>query len=62
MKIFQNRDRPQGNINKKGKRDFLRSRPRAGQHQQKGTSRFVKVEIEQVDTFQNSRIEFECFT
>ena len=33
--IFQNRGRPQGNINKKGNRDFLRSRLPAGQHQQK---------------------------
>ena len=30
--IFQNRGRPQGNINKDGSRDFLRSRPPARQH------------------------------
>merc|ERR1712110_1227096 len=54
--IFQGRGRPQGNINKKEirlfqtNRDFPRSRPPAGQHQQKRNSliskksRFFKVE------------------
>ena len=33
--IFQNRGRPQGNINKTRNRDFLRSRQPARQHQQR---------------------------
>ena len=34
--ILQDRDRPQGNINKKEKPDFPKSRPPARQQQQKG--------------------------
>ena len=43
--------RPQGNINKKGNRDCLRSRPRAGQHQQKGISCFDKIETDNFPNF-----------
>ena len=42
--IFLNRGRPQGNISKKGIRHFSKSRPPAGQHSQKGKSRFFIIE------------------
>ena len=48
--IFQDRGRPQGNIYKKENRDFPRSRPPAGQHQQKGKPWFFKIEV---GAFQN---------
>ena len=41
--IFQNRGRPQGNIPKKGNRDFLRSTPPAGQHSKNGQTCFSKI-------------------